>query len=170
MRGVALAVLLLAACGPSTAQIQTAKMAVYHGDGHQLLELAEQAATGDEHYKISTVDDGHLMFETIGRFYSPEGDLQSEGAQGYVKVDNHSVKVSFIVAVQQIDSDQFAVIVKPRTWQYLRGSPQMRELDAQDPNLPPWVLGRANVLQLAIYERTRGYAIATAPGAAPGAR
>jgi hypothetical protein len=163
MRGVWLA-LLLVACAASDVEIKTAKTAVYEADGGQILQLAEQGAM-DENYKISTVDDGHLTFETIGRFYSPTGDLQSEGAGGYVKVDNHSVKVSFIVEVQQINTSQFAIAVKPRTWQYLAGSPQMRELDPADPSLPPWVLGRADHLQLAIYDRTRGFAVA-APAAA----
>jgi hypothetical protein len=36
----------------------------------------------------------------------------------------------------------------------------MRELAAEDPNLPPFVKGRADALAIAIYERTRGYAIA----------
>ena len=165
MRGAALLALILSACGPSTAQINTAKTAVYTGDANQIFELAEQGA-GDEHYKVGDVDEGHLMFETIPRFYSPEGDLQSEGAGGYVRIDNHSVKVSFTVAVEKVDERQFAITVKPRTWQVIRGSPLMRELAPEDPSLPPWVHGRADGLQLAIYERTRGYAVAGGP---PGA-
>jgi hypothetical protein len=163
MRGVWLA-LVLVACAASDAEIKTAKTAVYQADGAQILQLAEQGAM-DENYKISAVDDGHLQFETIGRFYSATGDLQSEGAEGYVKVDNHSVKVSFIVVVDAVGANQYVVSVKPRTWQYLAGSPQMRELDPADPSLPPWVLGRADHLTLAIYDRTRGLAVA-APGSA----
>jgi hypothetical protein len=159
--------LAVAACAASDAEVQTAKTAVYGGNGGQILQLAEQGAM-DENYKIAAVDDGHLQFETLGRFYSATGDLQSEGAGGYVKVDNHSVKVSFIVAIQEVGANQFSVVVKPRTWQYLAGSPQMRELEVGDPSLPPWVLGRADHLSLAIYDRTRGMAVAApAPTAAP---
>lgn len=158
-----LGLVLIAACGPSNAEVRTARTAVYTGDVHRIFELAEQGAL-DEHYKVGDVDDGHLSFETVGRFYSPEGDLQSEGAGGYVKVDNHSVKVSFIVTVAETDTNQYAITVTPRTWQYLAGSPQMRELAPEDPNLPPFVKGRSDALALAIYERARGYVVAP-PGA-----
>jgi hypothetical protein len=154
----------IAACAPSDADIRTAKSTIYNGNADQIFQMAEQGAM-DENYKIGPVDAGHLMFETEGHFYSATGDRQSEGAEGYVKVDNHSVKVSFIVVVDEVGASQYVVSVKPRTWQYLAGSPQMRELDPADPSLPPWVLGRADHLQLAIYDRTRGFVVA-APGSA----
>jgi hypothetical protein len=166
---VLLLVLALGACAPSDAEIKTARSAVYQADGEQIFQLAEQGAM-DENYKIATVDDGHLTFETLGRFYSPTGDLQSEGADSYVKIDNHSVKVSFIVVVQQIGTNQYAIQVTPRTWQYLAGSPQMRELTVDDPSLPPWVHGRADHLALAIYDRTKGFAVAAPAAPAPATR
>ncbi|HEY1551966.1 MAG TPA: hypothetical protein VGG28_29270, partial [Kofleriaceae bacterium] len=72
----------------------------------------------------------------------------------------HSVKVSFIVTIQQLARDQFTIQVRPRTWQYIAGSPQMRELELGDPSLPPWVLGRADHLSLAIYDRTKSFQVA----------
>ena len=152
-------VLGVVACGPSSAELRTAKTAMYAGDTTRLFALAAEGAA-DEHYKIGDVDDGHLRFETVGRFYGPEGDLQSQGAGGYVRVDNHSVKVSFIVAITATEDDRYMITVTPRTWQYLAGSPQMRALAPEDPNLPPFVHGRADALALAIYERTRGFVVA----------
>jgi hypothetical protein len=163
MKRALLMVFAVAACAASDAEIRTARAAVYQGDAGQLIQLAEQGAA-DENYKIAGVDDAHLAFETVGRFYSPSGMLQSEGAEGYVKVDNHSVKVSFIVTVAAVGPNQYAISVRPRTWQYLAGSPQMRELAPNDPYLPSWVLGRADHLQVAIFNRTQPLAIA-APGA-----
>ena len=156
MRTVPLLLLAFAACGPSSAELRTAKTTVYTVDGGQLLSLAQQAA-GDEHYKLGAVDDGHLMFETDPKFYSSEGDLQSPGASDFTRVDNHSVKVSFVVELQEISERQFAVRVTPHTYQYIAGSPQMRPLEPADPNLPPWVLGRADSLQIAIYDRARNF-------------
>jgi hypothetical protein len=161
---VSVMVMGMVACGPSTAELRTAKTAVYAGDTTRIFALAAEGAA-DEHYQVGDVDDGHLMFETVGRFYSPEGDLQSPGAGGYVRVDHHSVKVSFIVAIHATDDNRYMITVTPRTWQYLAGSPQMRELAPEDPNLPPWVRGRADALAIAIYDRTRGYTVA--PGTAP---
>lgn len=163
MKCALLLVVAVAACAASDAEIMTAKQAVYQGDAGQLLQLAEQGAL-DENYKIAGVAETQLAFETVGRFYSPSGMLESEGADNYVKIDNHSVKVSFIVTLALVAPNQYAIAVRPRTWQYLAGSPQMRELAPNDPYLPPWVLGRADHLQVAIYNRTQGLAIA-APGA-----
>jgi hypothetical protein len=36
----------------------------------------------------------------------------------------------------------------------------MRELELGDPSLPPWVLGRADHLSLAIYDRTKSFQVA----------
>src|SRR5260221_1853557 len=91
MRVPVLLALALIACGPSTAELRVAKTTVYSGDAAQLMALAEQAA-GDAHYKIADVDDGHLSFETAGRCYAPDGDIQSDVAEGYVRISNHSVK------------------------------------------------------------------------------
>lgn len=157
MRIVPFVLLAFAACGPSNAELRTAKTAVY-ADGSQVFAIAEQAA-GEENYKLAAVDDGHLTFETVPKWYSPEGDLQSAGAGDYTQVDNHSVKVSFVVAVTSAGAGQFVVTVKPHTWQYVAGSPQLRPLEPEDPNLPPWVLGRADTLSLTIYDRAKGLAL-----------
>ncbi len=161
MRTLPLVVLALAlavtACAPSTAELRTAKATVYQSDGGQLLALAQQAA-GDKHYKLGAVDDGHLVFETQPIFYSAEGDLQTPGADSYTIVQNHSVKVSFVVELQEVADRQFAVRVTPHTYEYLAGSPQLRPLEPEDPNLPPWIHGRADALQLAIYDRAKNLA------------
>lgn len=158
MRIVPFVLLAFAACGPSNSELRTAKTAVYNTDGSRLFAIAEQAA-GDENYKLGAVDDGHLTFETVPKWYSPEGDLQSAGAENYTQVDNHSVKVSFVVAVTSTGPNQYVVTVKPHTWQYIAGSPQLRPLEPEDPNLPPWVLGRADTLSLSIYDRAKGMAV-----------
>jgi hypothetical protein len=161
MRTMAILLLAVAACAPSNAELATAKTATYGvDDGGKLFAIAEQAA-GDQHYKVGAVDDGHLMFETLPKWYSSEGDLQSAGASDYTRIDPHSVRVSFVVTVTATDAQKYVVTVVPHTWQYLNGSPQLRPLEPEDPNLPPWIKGRADVLSLAIYDRAKGYAIAS---------
>jgi hypothetical protein len=157
MRIVPFVLLAFTACGPSNSELRTAKTAVYNTDGSRLFAIAEQAA-GDENYKLGGVDDGHLTFETVPKWYSPEGDLQSAGAGDFTRVDQHSVKVSFAVAVTSTGPNQFVVTVTPHTWQYVAGSPQLRELEPNDPYLPPWVTGRADTLSLSIYDRAKGLA------------
>ena len=161
MRTYVLVALAAVACGPSASEIRTAKTAEYRGDPSAIFQLAMQAA--QENYKIGDVDAGHLRFETVPRFYGPEGDLESEGAEGYVHLLNHSVQVSFIVAVTQTDDHEVAVTVVPHTLQVLAGSPEMRPIEPDDPSMPPWVHGRADALSLAIYQEARSY-VAGPPG------
>ena len=149
-------VLALVACGPSAAEIKTAKTTTYQMAGTDLLQVAEQAA--QEEYKLGDVSEHDLAFITLPRWYSPEGDLQSPGAGGFVQMDNHSVQVAFVVQVTELAGGDCAVTVTPKTFQYISGSPKPRELAADDPNLPGWVHGRADKLALEIYELAKPHA------------
>lgn len=149
-------VLALVACGPSAAEIKTAKTTTYQMAGTDLLQVAEQAA--QEEYKLGDVSEQDLAFITLPRWYSPEGDLQSPGAGGFVQMDNHSVQVAFVVQVTELAGGDCAVTVTPKTFQYISGSPKPRELAADDPNLPGWVNGRADKLALEIYELAKPHA------------
>jgi len=148
--------LAFAACGPSSSELRSAKTAVY-ADGSQVFAIAEQAA-GEENYKL-VADEGHLTFETVPKWYSSEGDLQSAGADNYTLIHGSSVKVSFIVAVTSTGPGEYAVTVTPHTYQYVSGSPQLRPLEPNDPYLPTWVTGRADSLAMSIYDRAKGLAL-----------
>ena len=157
MRTLCLAIAVLAACGPSSAELKTAKTAVYQTDAHQLLELAKQAVV-DERYKVGESDETQLVFATQDKFFGPEGDLESPGAGGFVQLRPGSVQVSFVVRVIQVDRG-FSVEVKPVTFQVVAGSPKPRQLQPDDPYLPPFVLGRADSLSLAIYDHAKQFAV-----------
>ncbi len=156
--------LAIAGCGPSNAELRTAKTARYTADPKQLLQLAIETAKLE--YKVGEVNEDQLMFATIPRFYSSTGDLESEGADGWTQVRGGSVQVTLIVHVVPADIG-FSVVVTPRTLQVVSGSPQPRELKPDDPYLPPFVLGRADTLALEIYANAKQF-VAGPPGAAPG--
>jgi hypothetical protein len=168
MRSVALAITAIVAsgvsgaCGPSASEIRTAKTATYNADANYMFELANEVTS--ETYKVADVDAPNFTFVTLARHYGPEGDLQSPGAEGWVHLQDRSVVVAFIVKVIPTADKQVAVTVTPKTFQYLHFSPQPRQLMPDDPNLPPWVLGRAEALTLAIYNRAKKF-VAAAPGA-----
>jgi hypothetical protein len=149
-------VLAMIACGPSGAEIKTAKTTTYQMAGTDLLQVAEQAA--QEEYKIGDVNQPELVFITQPRFYGPEGDLQSPGAGGFVHTENHTVRLAFIVKVTELAGGDCAVTVTPKTFQFISGSPKPRELEPDDPNLPGWVHGRADQLALEIYELAKPHA------------
>ena len=152
------ALVLVAACGASAAELKTAKTATYRMQPHDLLELAEQVASED--YKIGDVNDGELTFITMPQWYGPEGDRESAGADNFVTMADRSVEVALIVQIHELEGGELAVTVTPKTFQEIKGYPKPRELAPDDPNLPPWVHGRADALTLAIYDRAKPNAVA----------
>ena len=163
MRHVMFAIgLAAAACGPSASDVRIAKTTQYNADPHQILQLAMEVTK--ETYRIGDVSEERLEFITAPKFYSPEGDLESPGAGGVIHMRNGTVEVMFIVQVVTTADHRVAVSVVPKTFQHVGGSPKPRELAPDDPYLPPFVLGRADSLAMAIYERAKGYAAAP-PGA-----
>lgn len=154
MKQLALAVAMaVAACAHSSAEIAAAKTARYATSQAQLYDIALEVT--QQKYKIAASDPDRLDFWTTPRFYSPEGDLQSEGAGGFVQLDNHSVQVAFHVETLEVADHAVIVRITPQTFQVLSGSPKPRELKPDDPYLPPFVLGRADELQFQIYERAQ---------------
>jgi hypothetical protein len=140
--------------------VKTARTATYNAEPAKLLEVALDAARGS--YKIAGVDQAHFTFITQTRVYSPEGDLESAGAENFVQARDRSVAVQFIVQVEG-EPHRAVITVTPKTLQILSGSPQPRELKPDDPGLPPFVRGRADALAYAIYSRAKSFAVAAPP-------
>lgn len=157
MKTLVLGILLVvAACGgPSTAQVSTAKMAQYTAPPVTLFDIALQVAQQD--YKIGDSDPANGQFITAAQMYSAEGGRQSPGAGGVVQYSGGSVLLSLIVEVHTVDPTHVMVVVTPKTFQAVSGSPKPRELQPNDPNLPGWVTGRADALAVAIYENAKQY-------------
>lgn len=139
---------LAGGCGASAAEIQAARTAVYRGNPTEMRDRALAAAQSD--YKIAEV--GELGFSTVPHWYSPEGDLESAGAENWARVQPNSVLVSFVVSLED-----HHVEVTPHTLQHVPGSPQPRELAPEDPGLPPWIHGRADALAVKIHAALRPY-------------
>jgi hypothetical protein len=75
MRSVVVCLVLVlvafGACGPSAAELQTAKLAHYNGSPDELYAIAQQAAAED--YKIGEQDPAGHRFATVPQWYNPEG-------------------------------------------------------------------------------------------------
>lgn len=152
---VLVAWIAVAACGPSSAEIRTAKTATYQTSLGEMFRLAIEAASED--YKIGQIDEATATFSTQAQWYSAEGGRQSSGAGDFVQIENGSVNVHFVVELVEMGEGRIAVNVTPKTFQHVGGSPQPRELTPDDPNLPGWVTGRTESLQLAIYNHAKQY-------------
>lgn len=155
----------LAACGPSGAQLRTAKAAEYKLSGKQMLDVAVQVAQGK--YKLGALDIDSLAFATAQQFYTPEGmriSPNNSGQGDFVNAGGGDLALQLIVQVIETGPDRVAVTVTPKTLQFIAGSPKPRELTPDDPNLPGWVLGRANALAVEIYDAGKQYVAPPAPG------
>jgi hypothetical protein len=152
-------VAVVASCGPSTAQIKEAKAAEYKAPAKQVLDVALQVA--QLKYKIGVIDPDALKFATAPQWYTREGGRISPNNDGnngdFVNAGGGDIQVSLIVAVHLVPLERVVVSVTPKTYELIVGSPQPRELQVDDPNLPPWVLGRADTLALAIHKHAKQY-------------
>jgi hypothetical protein len=159
MRALSLCLALgIFGCGPSSAQIKEAKSAQYEAAPNQIMDIALQVA--QQTYKIGPIDVQNHRFSTEPQWYSAEGGRISptnEGGGDFVNAGGGSVNLTLIVEAVEISAGQVVVTVTPKTLQLVDGSPQPRELKPEDPNLPPWVLGRADKLQLEIHQQAKRY-------------
>src|SRR5580704_11376730 len=92
------ALVALVACGASDAEIQASRTAMYTMSPAEMYELAKQVAT-DLGYAVGRTDDQGWKFVTAPKFYSPEGDLESPGAEGFIHMRDGSVQVQYSFAV-----------------------------------------------------------------------
>jgi hypothetical protein len=148
----------VAACGPSSAELKTAKTTTYNASIDDMIEVAKQAVSQD--YKVGGVNqgdcgdpDGQCTAEVITqeRWYGAEGDLESPGAGDMTLVRNGSVMSQFIVTLHRTGAHSVVVEVIPKTFQYI-GTPKPRELAPDDPGLPPFIHGRADNLSFEVYK------------------
>lgn len=160
MRFLCLCVLaLVASCGPSNRQVKVAKLAVYNRSSATMMEIAK--AVTARTYKLGAVDDPNREFATAPQWYDPDGGRRgttNEGNGDFVSARGGDVSVSLVVRIDTIRSGKVAVTITPKVLQFVSGSPQPRELDPEDPNVPGWVHGRVDALAVAIYEEARQYA------------
>ena len=169
-------VIALAACGPSNAEIKTAKEASYNASLPDMIEVAKQAISDE--YKVAGVDQGDCVGDegectavvaSVRRFYGPEGDLQSsigsspDGRTEFVHMTNGTVGSAFLVKLHRTAAHAVIVEVVPDTFQYIN-TPQPRPLAPDDPNLPPFIHGRADALAARIYDLGKKYVVAAPPG------
>ena len=161
MRAILLLVVavVLSSCGgPSSTQIRDAKSAEYKAPPKQVLDVALQVT--QQTYKIGAIDPDGLRFGTASQWYSKEGGRISpnnEGGGDFVNAGGGDVQVTLIVQVHLVPNDRVVVSVTPVTFELVAESPQPRELKADDPNLPPWILGRVDSLAVEIHKHAKRY-------------
>ncbi len=156
------ALIALVACGPSTKEMSGAKTARYHGDKLVLFNAAKTAA--EEKYKLEKADETTLGFNTIGRWYTPEG--LAAGERDMRDVPDKSLNIVLVVTLLP-EGDDWVVNVKPIMLRYFAGRPNPDKVEPNDPSVPGWAQGKVDGLAFDIHEALKQYEVKTVPQMVP---
>lgn len=159
----AAAVALAAGCGPSSGQVRQARETRYQGTRDEVF-LAMTEALGQEQQRIDKSDPDAAAALTVGRWYEPDGTYEDKAlGRDSVQVEDGSIYLAFVVQVVG-DAPPFQVVVEPTVDQFRSGYSALYHMKPDDPQMPGWIHGKVDDLQLALYARLKSRAIA-APGA-----
>jgi len=165
----------LVACGPSSKEVAGAKTAHYKGD--KLTLFATTKAVVETKYKLQKSDETSLGMQTIGRWYSPEGQLAMEGnpgvglrnaEQGGGKGLFPDNSINLILVVTMLpDGDSWVVKITPIMERYHAGSPKTEPLKEDDISVPGWAHGKVDELAMEIHNALAKYEIKGVPQSVP---
>jgi hypothetical protein len=159
-----IAAFALVACGPSSKELSGAKTAHYKGDKLVLFNAAKAAT--ESKYKLEKSDETALGFQTISRWYTPEGLAAGERGGDMRDVPDKSLAIALVVTMQP-DGDAWVVHVKPLMIRYHAGSPKPEPVAENDPSVPGWATGKVDQLALDIHDALKQYEIKSVPGSVP---
>lgn len=163
------AALALAACGPSAAQVKEAREARYQGTRDEVFLAVNQAVTAVGQ-KVERSDPEAAALMTKPRWYEKDGTFEDKAlGSDQVQAEDGSILLAFVVRVVG-EAPPFQVVVEPTAEQVRSGYSALYRFQPGDPQLPGWVLGKVDDLQLAVHRQLR-VKLAAAPGtlAAPAA-
>lgn len=141
----------LAACGPSAAQIHTARTARYQVELPAAYAAVLDALTA-QHYQLRISDRARGLFVTTSRYYEPDGTTSGE------HVDAGAINFGLAVEVSGDETCRAISILPVATLR--RGDGLLRDpLATDDPRLPGWVEGKIDSLYVAIHARLKDHAV-----------
>lgn len=156
--------LALAGCGPSAAQLKEAREARYQGTRDEVFLAVTNAISPD--YKVERSDPAEGALITNGRWFEKDGTYEDRAlGSDAVLAEDGSVFLAFLVKVVG-DAPPFQIAVQPEVDQVRSGYSALYHMKPDDPQLPGWVKGKVDDLQLALHQRLKGKFI-TPPGTAP---
>ena len=160
-------------CGPSSAQLKEAREARYHGTRDEvMLEVMNTLDQQKLKPERSDAEVGALI--TTGRWYEVDGTYEDKALgvdrDDVVNVKDRSVFLRYHVEVRG-EAPPFQVVVSPEVDQFRNGYSALYHMKPDDPEMPGWVQGKVDDLQLLLHTRLKAK-FAGAPGTlapAPGA-
>jgi hypothetical protein len=159
------AIAVLAACGPSSQEVASAKLARYKGDKLEL--FAAVKAKTESKYRLTKSDETTLGMQTEARWFSHEGRAQTRGDGDDIQtLADKSINIALVVTMLP-DGDAWVVKVTPVMLRHNSGMPKPEPVKEGDPSLPGWVVSKVDSLALDIHKALGKWAVKRVPGAAP---
>ena len=161
------AVFALVACGPSSAQIKTARSARYNTTASAAFQAGVAALKAND-YKIQQVDPVAGRAITEVKWYEVDGTSMSRDSDGRPQMTSAGGIMFAVEIAVQPDGAAFFVQVIPHVQQMKSGYSAPFDIKEGDGAMPGWVTGKIDNLYLSIYDALKKDV--AAPGAAgPGA-
>lgn len=149
----------LVGCGPSTAQIHTARSARYRASPEALL-AATVVALRDHQYQIAGVDPVAGTMQTEPIWFSALGTKRSNYRTHAIDRD---IRFAIAARVEPRAEGTFAVTLEAVAARAHNGLHELVPIDAQDADVPSWFATRLDDVYVDIYQRLRGSAQPEAP-------
>jgi hypothetical protein len=161
-----LATLLLVACGPSSAQIKSARTARYNASASEVFQAA--VAGLKDNQPVDKADPVTSTAYSKGRWYEGDGTYVAKDANDNPVVTTGAVVVAFEVKVVP-DGAHFGVEVIPHVQQYRDGYSALFEIQPGSEQMPGFIIGLTDSIYLSIHGRLKGNVVVPSGAAAPGA-
>ncbi|HEY6032937.1 MAG TPA: hypothetical protein VIV58_01725, partial [Kofleriaceae bacterium] len=150
---LAVALVLVAACGPSSSEIKTARATTYNGAPAELF-AATKTAVEDMHYQIHSSNDGELTLETLGIWFNPDGQIDTAIDNNIARLQEDSINITYTVKLVQ-NNGTWRVDVTPLIGRKHGLTSTPDKIEPEDPSLPGWVGGKTDALVIHIHDKLK---------------
>lgn len=144
------AVFAFVACGPSSAQIRTARTARYKTTASAAFQAGMSALSAND-YKVAAADPVAGKARTVVRAYEADGTYAARNSDDEVAPKDGMVFLAIDIAVVP-DGDAFRVEVTPLAEQFRNGYAKTFPLGPEDPAMAGWITGKVDNIYLSIHE------------------
>jgi hypothetical protein len=156
-----LAAALLSSCGPSSAEIKSARTAHYSCDYEQVFKAAFEEAQAQQP-PIARADPERGVIVTDFRWHDENGLRKKRGA---AIIGEGDVGLAIALAIERRTPGWF-ISGEPFIFTHLVGSPRGQEIGRDHGDWPAWADTKVDKLLIGIHQRLAACAVTTAP--APG--
>ncbi|MEP6862167.1 MAG: hypothetical protein ABJE66_16200 [Deltaproteobacteria bacterium] len=165
---LALALVLGAACGSSSSELQSARATTYKGPASTLFAAAKAGLTAN-HFDIRESDEGNLRLETQPIWYTPDGTADTTTGENIARLQEDSIHLTYQFQFTKADGDTWRLSVVPLIGRKHGLTSVPENVDKDDPSLPGWVAGRTRSVELDLRDRLKDFAVPATNGTMPAA-